>query len=214
MQPLYRLTQLATPKTLGMLAIIVALLIVVPLGLKLNEQSQSTQSQAAPESAKVAGTSLNLKQHKFDCRIADPLNGIKPEQNCNQLGVSKIFAVDVWVSSDIDAANLVKTQLNFNSNDLIVTKIVTNDNSKDFIIKNWISSNFKNDLGIIELVGSVPDPGFTTTADEPGLMARIYFKVKSPGQTTISFDTSSSVYRSADNQNILNSTEDLSLDIN
>lgn len=225
MQPFLQLIRNSTPKTIGTIAIVIALLLVIPLGLRLNQQSQSPNSQAAPESAKVAGTSLSLEKHRFDCSSADPENGIKPETTCNDLTAGKIFAVDVLVHSDIDPANLIKTQLNFDQNQLIVTKILTSNGktqkaktgstliAQDFFISNWISNNFKNDQGSLALVGSVTDPGFTTTADTPAVMARVYFKAKAPGQTTIKFDQGSSIYRSADNQNILSSTQDLNLDI-
>ena len=215
MQPIYRLAKLATPKNLGALVIVLALLAIIPIGLRLNQQSQSTQSQAAPDSVKVAGTSLALVHHKFDCDIADPENGIRPSEDCNVLKESRIFAVDLLVNSDLDASNLVKTQLNFDPSKLVVTKIVTKGESEDenFFVKSWISNNFNNDKGTISLVGSVPDPGFKTVENKPAIMARVYLKVKAGGSTTIYFDKSSSIYRSADNQNILNSTENLNLEI-
>jgi hypothetical protein len=222
MEPFYRLTKNLTPQTVGALVVIIALMAVIPLGLRLTQQSQSTQSQAAPDSAQVPGTSLSLIQHKFDCQVGDPANGIHPSTNCNDPLVSKIIAVDVLVHSDIDASNLIKTQLNFDPENLHVVKIITtgpkgNNNSvksaDDFFIEQWVSNNFKNDQGTVSLVGSVPDPGFTTSADKPAVMARVYFKALKSGSTTITFDQSSSIFRSADNQNILSSTQDLRLEI-
>ncbi len=227
MQPFYGLTRLITPKIAGGLVVVLLLVLAVPVTLKLTQQRVSTTPQAAPEKTATAGTSINLVQHIFDCKIGDLLNGIKTGTDCNKVLAGKTFAVDVVVHSDIDAANLVKAQINFDPDFVSVEKIInksaqnnpSNSNTSmpkqaaDFFISLWVSNSFKNDNGTIQLIGSVPTPGFMTTSQKGATMARIYFRAKKSGNTELIMDNSSSIYRNADNQNILGSMKNLNLEI-
>lgn len=114
--------------------------------------------------------------------------------------VGSEFEIQIWIRSDIDAANLFVAKLNF-PNDLL--EVVRIDKQGTFVT-NWVEEYFDNSSGSISLVGGVPSPGFNTT-NQPNaaLMAKIVFKAKTSGSANISFTDESAIYRNSDNIDIL-----------
>lgn len=226
MQPFYYLSKNINAKMLSGALVVLALALFIPFSTYVTQQRVSTTPQAGNQ-ASVQETSITLTRHQFDCSKGDPQNGIKAEANCNQISPGKIFAIDVQVRSDIDAANLVSMRLNYQNNLLAVEKIVTkgtatiNDSSNgqpkvagDFFINSWINQKYNNDQGSLQLIGAVPAPGFITMKNNPpATMARIYFKALTSGQSNITIDNSATIFRNADNVNILKDTRDVSLTV-
>lgn len=106
--------------------------------------------------------------------------------------------IAVTVRSDTHKANLFSAKINFDNTKLNVINIDTNTT----FIKNWVEVRFDNTTGKISIIGAVPKPGFSTTGTD-ATMATIIFMAKAPPGTTISFDTTSAIYRNSDNVNFL-----------
>lgn len=226
MEPFYRLKNLNTRMLSGAL-VVLALALFIPFSTYVTQQRNATTPQAGNTST-VAKTSMVLSHHQFDCSKGDSLNGIPSGTDCNQIMTGRIFAVDVQIRSDIDAANLVNAELTYQPKSLTVEKIVIKGNGTqvnpsegknpkvagDFFISSWVNQKFNNDQGSVQLVGAVPTPGFITRKENPpALMARIYFKALTSGQTSITIDESSAIFRNADNANILKSKQNLSFSV-
>lgn len=214
-------------KMLGGALAVLALALFIPFSAYLNQQRTTTSSQAGNNSP-VAQTSIALSQHKFECSIAEPQNGIQATPTCNEIKVGQTFAVDVEVRSDIDPASLVNIRLNYANSQLAVQKImidgqqikqaIDGTNPKiagDFFIDSWVTQNYDNTKGEVQLIGSVPNPGFITqTASVPAIMARVYFRALTAGEAEISINNSSGIYRNADEENILVNKQNLKFIIN
>ena len=225
MQPFYYLSKNINAKMLSGALVVLALALFIPFSTYLTQQRVSTTPQAGSQ-VKVQETSITLTRHQFDCSKGDPQNGVKAEANCNQISPGKIFAVDVQVRSDIDAANLVSVRLNYKNNLIAVEKIVTKATSSnestngqpkiagDFFINSWINQKYNNEQGSLQLIGAVPTPGFITMKNNPpATMARIYFKALATGQSNVTIDDSATIFRNADNVNILKDTRDVSITV-
>lgn len=118
--------------------------------------------------------------------------------------------VKVVVRSDIAAANLFNAKINFNKDILEVDKI----GYLNTFISNWVEQSIDNLGGTISLVGGVPNPGYqTTTGNEPGLMAVVYFKTLKTGTANIAFADASAIYSNADNIDILTFKDSIDLSI-
>jgi hypothetical protein len=214
-------------KMLGGALAVLAIALFIPFSSYINQQRTTTTSQANIETS-VAQTSVILAQHKFECTIAEPQNGIIAGTGCNDIKVGQIFAVDVQIRSDIDASSLVNLSLNYANSKIIVQKIIIdgqlieqkNDGSspkvaKEFFIDSWVTQNFDNTKGEVQLIGSVPNPGFITLkGSSPAVMARLYFKAVSAGESEISINNTSGIYRNADDENILVNKQNLRFIIN
>lgn len=214
-------------KMLGGALAVLAIALFIPFSSYINQQRTTTTSQAGNQAAS-AQTSVSLVQHKFECSIAEPQNGITAGAGCNDIKVGQIFAVDVQVRSDIDPASLVNLRLNYSNSQIAVQKIMIDgqlieqerDSSVpkiagEFFIDSWVTQNFDNTKGEVQLIGSVPNPGFVTLKESaPAVMARVYFKALSAGESDISINNTSGVYRNADDENILVNKQNLRFIIN
>jgi hypothetical protein len=117
----------------------------------------------------------------------------------NSYVVGDTAVVTVYGHSDLDASNLFSEKIHFDNTLLQVDSI----NYGDSFIQNWVEQFSDQDTGTISLVGGVPDPGFRTEVGNPGMMAKISFKVLANGSANITSDTESAIYRNSDNVNIL-----------
>lgn len=118
--------------------------------------------------------------------------------------------VSILVKSDKDAANLFIAKLKFSNTQLQAKSISLRSEAtssgfiKDWFISNWVENTIDNNTGSVSLVGGVPNPGFQTPIESSGsAMADVIFEAKAPGDSIISFDDTSAVYRNSDNANIL-----------
>lgn len=173
----------------------VILMILVGMGgyyfLKMKNQSPPQVSIPPPAPA-IEGAKFLLQ--------ADP-------QEASLGGQIKLT---VLVKSDLDAANLFIAKLKFSNQFLQAKSISLRSEAtssgfiKDWFISNWVENTIDNNTGSVSLVGGVPNPGFQTPKESSGsAMADVIFTAKAPGETVISFDDTSAVYRNSDNANIL-----------
>lgn len=124
--------------------------------------------------------------------------------------LGQTFTVKLLVRSDTDAANLFSAKLSFPKDQIEVVNI----DPTDSIVKLWADKVFDNKMGTVSIIGGIPNPGFKTNpSDKPALLATIIFKANLVGNTTISFLSSSQVFRNSDNQNILNLTQPIVVNI-
>lgn len=79
-------------------------------------------------------------------------------------------------------------------------------------IKTWVERNINSQNGTISIIGGNPNPGYKTGA-QPEIMAGIIFKAKQSGPAEIKLAESSAIYRNSDNQNILTSTTNLTVQL-
>lgn len=128
--------------------------------------------------------------------------------------------VSVLVKSDQDSANLFVAKLKFPNNLLQAKSIDLRSEStssgfiKNWFISNWVEKTIDNDTGSVSLVGGVPNPGFKSQPASSGsAMADVIFIPKSPGEASISFDDTSTIYRNSDNTNILISKKGITVKI-
>lgn len=109
------------------------------------------------------------------------------------------FAVDINIWSQNEAANLFEAKMSFNPVAVEVVRI-----EKGTILINWTDSSFDNETGKISLIAGLPTPGLKTTEGNDPLMAKIIFKAKQAGNTTITMTAQSAIYsNSSDNANII-----------
>lgn len=128
--------------------------------------------------------------------------------------------VSVLVKSDQDSANLFVAKLKFPNNLLQAKSIDLRSEStssgfiKNWFISNWVENTIDNNTGSVSLVGGVPNPGFKSQPESSGAaMADVIFIPKSPGEASISFDDTSTIYRNSDNANILISKKGITVKI-
>lgn len=112
--------------------------------------------------------------------------------------LNKEFSFDVNIWSQNEAANLFKASLKFDPSSLEVVRI-----EKSASLTNWIEDFYNNSTGDVSLVAGLPNPGLKTTEDTNNLMARIIFRGKKPGSTSINITESSQIFANSDNANIL-----------
>lgn len=103
-----------------------------------------------------------------------------------------------------DSSNLFVTKIKFDNQILDMTRIDT----EETFIKLWVERYIGEDE--ISLVGGVVNPGYVTKA-EGELMATVYFKAISLGKPRVILDNKSAIFRNADNVNILEAQESLTL---
>ncbi len=128
--------------------------------------------------------------------------------------------VSVLVKSDNDSANLFVAKLKFPNNILQAKSIDLRSEAtasgfiKNWFISNWVENTIDNETGSVSLVGGVPNPGFQSQPESSGsAMADVIFTPKSPGEATISFNDTSTIYRNSDNANILSSKTGVTIKI-
>lgn len=108
------------------------------------------------------------------------------------------FALDINMWSQSEAANLFSAQMSFNPAVLEVVRI-----DKGTALTSWTDSSFDNTAGEISLVAGLPTPGLKTAEGNDPLMAKIIFKSKQVGTTTINMTAESAIYSNSDNTNII-----------
>lgn len=108
------------------------------------------------------------------------------------------FIVDVNIWSQKEAANLFAAKISFDPTALEVVRI-----EKGTTLTSWAEEFFDNQAGKVSLVAGVTNPGLQTTEGNDVRMARIIFKGKKVGTTTVSMTNESEIFSNADNANIL-----------
>lgn len=97
------------------------------------------------------------------------------------------FSIDIALSSSKEAINAVQVDVRV-LNDLIEVTSLEIQNS---ILRFWPKEpSFSNAFGLISFIGGLPTPGFKS---EAGLIGKINFKAKQPGELTLTFLESSRV---------------------
>lgn len=98
-----------------------------------------------------------------------------------------------------EEANLFSARLSF---DPLLLEVVNIDTGSSFISAGqWVSNNFDNTTGEINLIGGVPNPGYKNTVATT--MATIAFRGKAAGSAQVNFGANSAIYRNVDNVDIL-----------
>lgn len=152
------------------------MMLTLPMGVYLVSQQTDILPQAQTLKSKVRPTGFKLQ--------AQP----------SQKGELPLV---VWVSSDLDDANLFIATLNFPQESLEVASIVQDGTFR------WVETGFDNQTGLVTLIAYVPGPGLKTNPGKNQPFATINFKPKKVGSYQISIDNSSAIFRSSDNLNIL-----------
>jgi hypothetical protein len=190
----------AKPNKKKFLAVVVISLMVVllPVALLLVRQQTQTRSQAA----------LNLR---------NPETSLSIKVNNNLGG---LVEADVYIKSDIEAANLADVKMGFDKTALEVVSIATSSaalekKSKPFASK-WLESSFDNSLGKISLIAGTPNPGVKTdpTTGTEAILATIIFRPKITTSSSINFDPTSMLYSEEGNVNILKKAEEVAVELN
>ncbi len=121
--------------------------------------------------------------------------------------VNTEFKVDLNFASQTEASNLFSAKLKFDQSKLEVVRI-----EKGTELTAWAEEFFDNATGNISLTAGIPN-GIRTPADADQLMARIVFKAKNPGTSTIDLLSSSKIFSNSDNINILGSLVSVSIGV-
>ena len=101
--------------------------------------------------------------------------------------VGSTFNVSIFVNTGGNDINTIKVDLKFDPKKL---QIVSPTIGKSFITI-WVSQpTYSNIKGAVTFQGGIPHPGINTSS---GLVSTITFRARSPGETTISFLSSSKV---------------------
>lgn len=108
------------------------------------------------------------------------------------------FQVDINLWSQNEPANLFSAQLSFDATALEVIRI-----DRGTTLTSWTNSSFDNTGGKISLIAGLPSPGLKTVEGNTPLMAKITFKGKRAGDTTIVMESNSAIYSNNDNANII-----------
>lgn len=112
--------------------------------------------------------------------------------------IDNTFDVAFVVNTGDQPVNTVEANVKFPPDKLQVVSL-----SKSFI-EIWVAPpSFSNTKGVIELIGGLPTPGITTSA---GVVITATFRVKSAGQATLQYESTSKVLANDGNgTNILTS---------
>lgn len=193
--PLIEPEQSRLPKAfvLSVLAFTVMML-TLPVGVYLVGQQTDILPQAQTLKDQVRPTGFKLQA--------------PPSQN-GQIPLS------VWVSSDLDSANLFVATLNFPQDSLEVVSINPEATFR------WIEEKFDNNTGLITLIAYVPGPGLKTDQGKNQPFATINFKPRLPdgqakkvGSYQIAIDDPSAIFRNSDNLNILVTKDSHNIEVN
>lgn len=106
------------------------------------------------------------------------------------------FSVEIRVNTNGESINTVTANLSYSPDKL---RAISVDTSGSFVTL-WFENNIATASGQIKLTGSVPAPGVSGSSL---LFAKINFTTLAEGTATVSFDTTSAVYRNSDNADIL-----------
>lgn len=186
---------------IGGILIVVMVLVVVVAPVFLKFIQKPTTGNIPPPSVSTTETGFSLTA------------------SSNEAALGSQLKVSVVVTSEADSANLFVARLKFPVEYLEVEKIDLKPNKSggvvaDWYVANWVENSFDNNSGSVSLVGGVPNPGVKTPAGEGGVpIAEVTFKTKKLGDAAITFDDTSSIYRDADNANILKVKKELPLKI-
>lgn len=106
------------------------------------------------------------------------------------------FSVEIRLNTNGESINTVTANLSYSPDKL---RAISVDTSGSFVTI-WFENNIATASGQIKLTGSVPTPGVSGSSL---LFAKINFTTLAEGTATVSFDTTSAVYRNSDNTDIL-----------
>lgn len=131
------------------------------------------------------------------------------------------FQVNIKVKSDLDPSNLFVSELKFNPKNFEVLRIATDSASVPqrngtYFATSWLDLDFDNTNGTVSVAGGVPNPGLKTEIKSPPqdyILATVFFRSINSTQDTISLDQKSAIYRNSDNQNVLQTTKDLKINV-
>lgn len=156
-------------------------------------------SKAAPMLPSAPETSFELELEK---------TGVSPfpdEATPTYITNGTTFRVDIYVRSDLEAANLFSAQVKYTSDTVDFVSVEKRDGQS--FIKNWV--NASSDNGVVSLVGGVPNPGIQTDSKTGSLlMGSVIFKAKQVGIARIGLsDGNSAIYSNVSNINILTVTK-------
>lgn len=150
-------------KEKGFIQAVLLLLLVVGLGVGVYLVQTRTGwfSKAAPVTPDKPETSFELEAQ------ADTAEPFADVTALKSVGVGQKFRVDVWVRSDIDAANLFAAKLKFPTDLLQVVEV--NKRGTNSFVNHWITDpSFDNSSGDISIIGGVNPPGLLTSTQSSG----------------------------------------------
>lgn len=185
--PLIEPDQSRLPKAfvLSVLAFTIMML-TLPVGVYLVSQQTDIFPQAQTPQNLLRPTGFKLQPQPFQ-------NGQVP--------------LTVWVSSDLDSANLFIATLRFPQESLEVSSITPDGTFR------WIETSFDNQTGHVSFIAYVPGSGLKTNPGKNQSFATINFKGKKMGSYQISIDDPSTIFRSSDNLNILVAKDSSNIEI-
>lgn len=191
----------------GIAHVFLILLLLVGLGLGVFLVSQRT----------------NLKPKASLSDPTQPESSISLVADQTTYTQGSLLPIKIMVRSDVDSTNLIRAKLNFTQSEVEVVSITKNED----IITNWIEEYYTDRYhsdgasnGTISLAGGITSPGYKTN-NTPFEFATVTIRSNAPSGPT-SFlnvwinDTdyeSSAIFRNSDNQNILSTKRNLSLNI-
>jgi hypothetical protein len=101
--------------------------------------------------------------------------------------VGSTFDVSIFVNTGGEDVNAVEVNVKFDPKKIQVA----NPTAGKSFIEVWVSQpTFSNTQGTMSFLGGVPSPGINTSS---GLVSTVTFRVMSPGETTILFNSDSKV---------------------
>lgn len=158
-----------------------------------------------------AGDVPVIQAHFFETCTPISGAGYSLEHSQGNLDIGDNFVVDLVVDTNGQPANTFEAVLKFDPSKLEVVGIDM-ENFPGAFITQVDDIYFQNFNGEIILIGGLPTPGFTSSL-VGDVMAKLTFKVKSTGQTTISIDNGSKVITDDTNDDIFVSGLDLNLNL-
>lgn len=155
--------------------------------------------KAAPTLPSAPETSFELELEK---------TGVSPfpdEATPSNIGIGATFRVDLYARSDVEEANLFAAKVKYTADTAELLEINKRDGQS--FIKNWVEASVNNDnkgVGVISMVGGVPNPGIKTDSKSGALLfGSIIFKAQKTGILKVEVSDSSAIYSNANNINIL-----------
>lgn len=141
-------------------------------------------------------------------RISSPQTAFKLSGSTS-VAAGNQFSVQVLTRSDSEAANLFSADLVFQPQFL---EVISVDTTGSFIT-NWIEQFIDNTEGELSLIGGLPTPGLKTSGSDI-LIAKAYFRAKSVGVASITFNNANThIYSNVSNKDILASTTGITINI-
>lgn len=199
--PRYNQRPNSLPRFLFSLLTLFIMLGALPIGVYLVGQRTNSLPLAAPEKVQRAGTvSFTLEQ--------DPAFATTSAQ----------IAVNLFIHSDDQSANLFATRVNFPTQHLELIKVASSSadlkSTGDQVVDaKWIQSDVDNTAGTVDLVAGVPNPGIKTEVDQKYLLAKLIFNVTSQSEATFHLDPDSTIFSSVTNAPLEVRKNDLTFDL-